>query len=385
MIDLRNVEKTYYSNAGNIHALKKTNLHINAGEIFGIIGLSGAGKSTLIRCINMLEVPTGGQVFVDGQELTAMNNQELRKARQNIGMIFQHFNLLASRTVYDNIAFPLEIQGIPQSEIKKRVQPLLELVQLQDRGDYYPSQLSGGQKQRVGIARALASDPKVLLCDEATSALDPQTTKSILDLLKDINKRLNLTIVMITHQMEVVKEVCDRVAVIENGEIIEEGSMIDVFTDPQKPTTKDFVKSINNIELPALLQSSSISEVYAEGSKLIVRLSFIGNSAGDPIVSGMVKKFDVDINKKVAHLQHHECCRLHRDSLLDFHQIRGQNNLNHQCWRTSVSNYYRKRSLLPRYNILQPRPLYNLFHSGRTFQEQQSHRALCRGSRMKPL
>lgn len=288
--------KTYYSNAGDIHALKKTNLHINAGEIFGIIGLSGAGKSTLIRCINMLEVPTGGQVFVDGQELTAMNNQELRKARQNIGMIFQHFNLLASRTVYDNIAFPLEIQGISQSEIKKRVQPLLELVQLQDRGDYYPSQLSGGQKQRVGIARALASDPKVLLCDEATSALDPQTTKSILDLLKDINKRLNLTIVMITHQMEVVKEVCDRVAVIENGEIIEEGSMIDVFTDPQKPTTKDFVKSINNIELPALLQSSSISAVYTEGSKLIVRLSFIGNSAGDPIVSGMVKKFDVDIN-----------------------------------------------------------------------------------------
>ena len=187
MIDLRNVEKTYYSNAGDIHALKKTNLHINAGEIFGIIGLSGAGKSTLIRCINMLEVPTGGQVFVDGQELTAMNNQELRKARQNIGMIFQHFNLLASRTVYDNIAFPLEIQGISQSEIKKRVQPLLELVQLQDRGDYYPSQLSGGQKQRVGIARALASDPKVLLCDEATSALDPQTTKSILDLLKDIS------------------------------------------------------------------------------------------------------------------------------------------------------------------------------------------------------
>lgn len=165
----------------------------------------------------MLEVPTGGQVFVDGQELTAMNNQELRKARQNIGMIFQHFNLLASRTVYDNIAFPLEIQGISQSEIKKRVQPLLELVQLQDRGDYYPSQLSGGQKQRVGIARALASDPKVLLCDEATSALDPQTTKSILDLLKDINKRLNLTIVMITHQMEVVKEVCDRVAVIETA------------------------------------------------------------------------------------------------------------------------------------------------------------------------
>lgn len=296
MIDLRNVEKTYFSSAGDIHALQKTNLKINTGEIFGIIGLSGAGKSTLIRCINMLEVPTGGQVFVDGQELTALNNSELRKARQNIGMIFQHFNLLASRTVYENIAFPLEIQGLPASEIKTRIKPILELVQLQERADYYPSQLSGGQKQRVGIARALASNPKVLLCDEATSALDPQTTKSILELLKDINKRLNLTIVMITHQMEVVKEVCDRVAVIENGFIIEEGPMVDVFTNPQTPTTKDFVKSTNKAELPTLLQSAKISDTYQEGSKLIVRLSFLGNSAGDPVVSGMVKKFAVDIN-----------------------------------------------------------------------------------------
>ena len=238
MIELVNVEKTYHTSSGDIHALKRTSLTINQGEIFGIIGLSGAGKSTLIRCINMLEVPTAGQVFVDGEELTAMTETQLRKARQNIGMIFQHFNLLASRTVFDNIAFPLEIQGLGKDEIKKRVEPLLELVQLQDRADHYPSQLSGGQKQRVGIARALASNPKVLLCDEATSALDPQTTKSILNLLRDINQRLNLTIVMITHQMEVVKEICDRVAVIENGSIIEEGNMVDVFTNPQNQTTE---------------------------------------------------------------------------------------------------------------------------------------------------
>ena len=204
MIKLVNVEKTYYSKAGDIAALKKTTLDIKDGEIFGIIGLSGAGKSTLIRCINMLEVPTGGQVFVDGKELTAMSNQELRQARQSIGMIFQHFNLLASRTVRDNVAFPLEIQGKSKAEITRKVDELLDLVQLSDRADYYPSQLSGGQKQRVGIARALASDPKVLLSDEATSALDPQTTKSILALLRDINQRLHLTIVMITHQMVVV-------------------------------------------------------------------------------------------------------------------------------------------------------------------------------------
>lgn len=296
MIELVNVEKTYYSKAGDIHALKTTNLNIKTGEVFGIIGLSGAGKSTLVRCINMLERPTAGSVYVDGAELTAMNDAQLRKARQSIGMIFQHFNLLTSRTVYDNIAFPLEIQGLNKVEIEKKVRPLLELVQLEERASYYPSQLSGGQKQRVGIARALASDPKVLLCDEATSALDPQTTKSILDLLKDINKKMNLTIVMITHQMEVVKAICDRVAVIENGEIIEEGPMIDVFTNPQHPTTKEFTKSVINAELPEMVKQMQLTPEYAEGSKLIARLSFIGNSAGEPIVSGMVKKFDVDVS-----------------------------------------------------------------------------------------
>ena len=296
MIELHNVEKTYHSKSGDIDALHKTNLTINAGEIFGVIGLSGAGKSTLIRCINMLEVPTGGQVVVDGQDLTAMSEAELRKARQNIGMIFQHFNLLASRTVYNNIAFPLEIQGLSKDEIRKKVEPLLELVGLVERRDHYPSQLSGGQKQRVGIARALASSPKVLLCDEATSALDPQTTKSILDLLKDINKRMNLTIVMITHQMQVVKEICDRVAVIENGDIIEEGTMFELFTSPKTPTTKDFIKSINNVELPAILKDVPLSKEYIEGGKLLLRLSFIGSSAGDPLISSLVKKFDVDVN-----------------------------------------------------------------------------------------
>ena len=284
MIELVNVEKTYHTSSGDIHALKRTSLTINQGEIFGIIGLSGAGKSTLIRCINMLEVPTAGQVFVDGEELTAMTETQLRKARQNIGMIFQHFNLLASRTVFDNIAFPLEIQGLGKDEIKKRVEPLLELVQLQDRADHYPSQLSGGQKQRVGIARALASNPKVLLCDEATSALDPQTTKSILNLLRDIN------------QMEVVKEICDRVAVIENGSIIEEGNMVDVFTNPQNLTTKEFVKSVDKNTLPESLKSTPVSREYFEGASLAVRLSFFSGNADKPIVSGMIKRFGVDAN-----------------------------------------------------------------------------------------
>lgn len=304
MIKLVNVEKTYYSKAGNIAALKKTNLEIKEGTIFGIIGLSGAGKSTLIRCINMLEVPTSGQVFVDGQELTAMSEAQLRKARQNIGMIFQHFNLLASRTVFDNVAFPLEIQGIPRDKIKARVEELLELVQLSDRGDYYPSQLSGGQKQRVGIARALASNPKVLLSDEATSALDPQTTKSILQLLRDINSRLNLTIVMITHQMEVVKEICDQVAVIENGTIIEEGSMYKVFTEPQQETTKEFVKTVNDICIPSIINTESMQQTYFPDARLLLNLTFLGGEddeegstgADQPLVSSIIKKFGVDVN-----------------------------------------------------------------------------------------
>ena len=217
MIQLSHIEKTYDSPSGPVKALKGIDLTIERGEIFGIIGLSGAGKSTLIRCINMLERPTAGKVIVDGQDMTAMSEKELRKARKNIGMIFQHFNLLSSATVYDNIAFPLRLSHTPEEEIKKKVLPLLDLVGLADKAHQYPSQLSGGQKQRVGIARALASEPKVLLCDEATSALDPQTTRSILELIQDINRKLSLTVVVITHEMQVIKDIFHKVAVIENG------------------------------------------------------------------------------------------------------------------------------------------------------------------------
>ena len=209
MIKLLGIEKTYDSPSGKVHALKGIDLEIARGEIYGIIGLSGAGKSTLVRCINMLQRPTAGKVFVDGQDMTTLTEGQLRGARKNIGMIFQHFNLLSSATVYDNIAFPLKLSGTSSDVIQKKVRPLLELVGLSDKANQYPSQLSGGQKQRVGIARALASDPKVLLCDEATSALDPQTTKSILALIKDINKKLALTVVVITHEMQVVKEICE--------------------------------------------------------------------------------------------------------------------------------------------------------------------------------
>ena len=303
MIELQHIDKVYHTASGDLHALKDINLTINEGEIFGIIGLSGAGKSTLVRCINMLEKPTSGKVMVDGQEMTALGEEQLRKARQNIGMIFQHFNLLSSRTVFGNIAFPLEIQGMDKAAIQKKVEPLLDLVGLKDRADHYPSQLSGGQKQRVGIARALASDPKVLLCDEATSALDPQTTESILNLLRDINKRLHITIVMITHQMNVVKEICDRVAVIENGEIIEQGSMVDIFTNPQKATTKEFVASIQHNDLPDFVKRLDIHKDYKAGDKALVSLSFIGDSAGEPIVSVLIKEYDTNVNILTANIE----------------------------------------------------------------------------------
>lgn len=303
MIELQHIDKVYHTASGDLHALKDINLTINEGEIFGIIGLSGAGKSTLVRCINMLEKPTSGKVMVDGQEMTALGEEQLRKARQNIGMIFQHFNLLSSRTVFGNIAFPLEIQGMDKAAIQKKVEPLLDLVGLKDRADHYPSQLSGGQKQRVGIARALASDPKVLLCDEATSALDPQTTESILNLLRDINKRLHITIVMITHQMNVVKEICDRVAVIENGEIIEQGSMVDIFTNPQKATTKEFVASIQHNDLPDFVKKLAIHKEYKAGDKALVSLSFIGDSAGEPIVSVLIKEYDTNVNILTANIE----------------------------------------------------------------------------------
>ena len=289
LIKLLGIEKIYDSPSGKVHALKGINLEIARGEIYGIIGLSGAGKSTLVRCINMLERPTAGKVIVDGQDMTTLTESQLREARKSIGMIFQHFNLLSSATVYDNIAFPLKLSGTSDADIAKKVRPLLELVGLKDKANQYPSQLSGGQKQRVGIARALANDPKILLCDEATSALDPQTTKSILDLIKVINENLSLTVVVITHEMQVVKEICDKVAVISDGVIAEQGSVLDVFTNPRHEITKEFISVLLSNELPAAFRGNEVSQDRTPGSLLLLRLIFLGDRADDPILATMIR------------------------------------------------------------------------------------------------
>ena len=291
MIKLTDIVKTYDTENGPVHALKDINLEIERGDIYGIIGLSGAGKSTLVRCINMLERPTSGSVLVDGKELTTMNESELRAARKDIGMIFQHFNLLSSSNVYDNIAFPLKLAGKSSEEIKQKVEPLLKLVGLENKAHQYPSQLSGGQKQRVGIARALANDTKILLCDEATSALDPQTTKAILKLIKDINEKLQLTVVVITHEMQVIKELCNKVAVIDHGVIAERGSVLDVFTNPQQPITKEFMSVLSSNELPAAYRNSEVKKEYSEGAKLLLRLTFIGESADNPVIADLIRSF----------------------------------------------------------------------------------------------
>lgn len=295
MITFENITKTYGGKT-HVQALKGISLTIHDGEIFGIIGKSGAGKSTLVRCINMLEKPTTGKVIIDDKELTAMSDSQLRAERKNIGMIFQHFNLLSSRTVFDNIAFPLELAGASKEVIRSKVDSLLELVGLTDRQFNYPSQLSGGQKQRVGIARALASDPKILLCDEATSALDPQTTKSILELLKDINKRLGITIVIITHEMAVIKEICDRVAVIEGGVIKEQGRVIDVFTNPQSETMKEFVKSVINMELPEGIKKLGVTDQPLPDRDMLVRFRFKGAATNEPLVVNIARKFNLDVS-----------------------------------------------------------------------------------------
>ena len=241
MIEIEHLNKTYPSPGGDIHALRDVNLRIEDGEIFGIIGLSGAGKSTLVRCINLLERPTSGTVRIDGRDMTQLSRRDLLKARQDIGMIFQSFNLLEQRTVLRNICFPLEIAGVKRDEAQARAAELLELVGLSDRAKNYPSQLSGGQKQRVAIARALATNPKVLLCDEATSALDPKTTRQILELIGDINKKLGITVVIITHQMSVVKEVCNHVAILDDGEVVEEGLVSAVFSAPKSAAARHLV------------------------------------------------------------------------------------------------------------------------------------------------
>ena len=295
MITLSHIEKQYEGPNGTVHALRGIDLEIGRGEIFGIVGLSGAGKSTLVRCINLLERPTKGSVIVDGQDMTALSASELRQARKNIGMIFQHFNLLSSATVYDNVAFPLRLAGMAEESIREKVGPLLSLVSLADKADQYPSQLSGGQKQRVGIARALASEPKVLLCDEATSALDPQTTKAILALIRDINQKLGLTVVIITHEMQVIKDICDKVAVIEDGVITEQGPVVDVFTNPRREMTKEFISVLMGNDLPVDLRDVPISEKPIENGRLLLRLTFLGESANDPVISDLVKSFAINV------------------------------------------------------------------------------------------
>ena len=296
MITLSSVKKSYKSAEGEVTALKGVDLSIERGEIYGIIGLSGAGKSTLIRCINMLERPTEGKVIVDGKDLTTLSEADLRKERKGIGMIFQHFNLLSSATVYDNVAFPLRLANADDETIRKKVEPLLALVGLADKAQQYPAQLSGGQKQRVGIARALAAGPKVLLSDEATSALDPQTTQSILQLIADINKKLGLTVVIITHEMQVIKDVCDKVAVIADGVIAEKGSVVDIFTKPQNPITREFVSTLLSNDLPINYREKELLQEPVEGGELLLRLTFLGERADDPVIADVIRRFPIEVS-----------------------------------------------------------------------------------------
>ncbi|TFD95895.1 methionine ABC transporter ATP-binding protein [Jeotgalibacillus sp. R-1-5s-1] len=293
MITISDVKKIFKTKSGLLTAVDNVNLQIEEGEIFGVIGYSGAGKSTLIRMLNGLEQPSEGKVDINGKVISSIKGGDLRKARQKISMIFQHFNLLWSRTVAENIAFPLEIAGVPKSQREKKVNELIELVGLEGRGDAYPSQLSGGQKQRVGIARALANDPEVLLCDEATSALDPQTTDSILELLVDINKRLGLTIVLITHEMHVIRKICHRVAVMENGKVVELGNVLEVFKQPKQPITKRFVQQVTEPEETRETIEHLLKD-YKGG--IVVKLSFVGESAEQPLITTLIRKFDLDVN-----------------------------------------------------------------------------------------
>jgi D-methionine transport system ATP-binding protein len=295
MIKLSNITKVFQQGSRSIVALSDVSLHVPAGQIYGVIGSSGAGKSTLIRCVNLLERPTEGHVVVDGQDLMAFSEKALTSARRQIGMIFQHFNLLSSRTVFGNIALPLELDNLSSDEIKKRVAELLKLVGLEDKYDVYPANLSGGQKQRVAIARALASNPKVLLCDEATSALDPATTRSILELLKDINRRLGLTILLITHEMDVVKRICDQVAVISDGKLIEKDKVSEMFSHPKTPLAQQFIQSTLHLDIPDDYAARLIPEP-TDGRVPLLRLEFTGQSVDAPLLSEVVRRFNINNN-----------------------------------------------------------------------------------------
>ena len=296
MIELTHISKDFASGGRTVHAVQDVSLSIGKGEIFGIIGFSGAGKSTLVRCINLLERPTSGSVTVDGKEMTALSARELRQARKKIGMIFQHFNLMPSRTVFGNVAYPLRGSGLSREQIADKVHRLLELVGIGDKAEAYPKQLSGGQKQRVAIARALANDPNVLLCDEATSALDPQTTKAILRLLKNLNEKLGITVVIITHEMAVVKEICDRVAVMEHGRVVEQGEVFNVFADPRQEITRSFIHTTSNLRKIEELIEEDSPVVQLKPGELIVRLSYIQRNVSEPLISTVSRKFDIMLN-----------------------------------------------------------------------------------------
>ena len=288
---IQNVSKTYSTKDGNVQALKNVNLSIEQGDIYGIIGMSGAGKSTLVRCINYLEEPTEGKMFIKGKELGSFSKKELRKQREDIGMIFQHFNLLMQKSVLENICFPLYIHGKKKTEARKRAKELLEIVGLSDKAKAYPAQLSGGQKQRVAIARALASNPKILLCDEATSALDPQTTASILDLLKEINQKFGITIVIITHQMSVVREICSHVAIMKSGEVVEDGKVSEIFTHPKSDVARELISRDlgNDIE-----NTGKVAAKISKGKN--VRIVFSENSSFEPVIANMILQFNEPVN-----------------------------------------------------------------------------------------
>ncbi|RRD94863.1 ATP-binding cassette domain-containing protein [Clostridiales bacterium COT073_COT-073] len=292
MIRIEHLTKTFGDHQDQVHALSDVNLVIEKGDIFGIIGLSGAGKSTLVRCINRLEEPTSGEVYIEDVAMTRLNESELREKRKEIGMIFQHFNLLMNSTVEENIAFPLKLSKYPKDKIQKRVDELLEVVGLTEKRKSYPATLSGGQKQRVGIARALANDPKIILSDEATSALDPITTEAILQLLKEINRQYGITVVVITHEMDVIKKICNKVAVMENGAPVEVGSVLDVFSNPQSQTAKNFLEG----ELFHISEKTRTEGKSASQSASLLKISFRGDITDEPIIANIMKNYQVEVS-----------------------------------------------------------------------------------------
>ena len=303
IIELKNISKTFVQDGKTFKAVEDASVSIEKGDIFGIIGFSGAGKSTLVRTINLLGRPTSGSVTVKGKDFLSLSAKDLREERKKIGMIFQHFNLMKSRNVFDNVAFPLKRSGLTKKQISEKVHSLLELVEIEDKAENFPSQLSGGQKQRVAIARALANEPDILLCDEATSALDPTTTKAILKLLKKLKEQLGLTIVIITHQMEVIKEICDKVAVMEKGRIVEQGDVFSIFANPKDEVTRRFIRSTSNLSKVEELIAEDSPVVHLEKDEKLVRFTYIKKNVSEPLISAISRLYEVTINIIFAEIE----------------------------------------------------------------------------------